>query len=184
MQRLMIEEAISIFGATELSKILKVSRKTIYNWLEDDSYGIEWWKGDFNENLFFNHLIVVKQVASGGVQDSREKRQGYVYCVSNGSVMKIGRTKKPNQRIKEIKSSYVPNATRVYVSDPMSDCCELELQTLNNFSSINISGELFEDNFDSAVKFIKENNKGIKGGAREKNVDPEYVFDKMAEKLS
>lgn len=175
---LSIEEAASMFGGmSKLSSILGVTRATLYNWLNDGSYYINWCKSDFETGSFINHLIVEKEVLYAGVPDPRECRSGYVYCVCNGNEMKIGKTRTPKQRIKTIKSEMIRGDSRVFVSKFVSDCATLENKTLQYFSESRISGEIFKSDFDRAVQFIKDNAGPINCGVRKKKPEPGHVME-------
>lgn len=182
-EELMIEEAAHIFGGmSKLAAILGVSRATLYNWMHEDVYTIYWYQSDYDESdSFVNHLIVEKEVLTAGVPDGRETRCGYVYCVSNGSHMKIGRTRNPAQRIKQVENGFIIGATKEYLSPVVSDCCELELMALRKFSDVKVHGEIFLDRFDEAVEFISKNCKPINTGMREKKPTEEMIIKRAEE---
>lgn len=181
---LSIEEAANIFGGmAKLASILGITRATLYAWEKEENYYIDWCKKDFEEGIFINHLVVMKEVMCAGIPDIREKRSGYVYCVCNGEHMKIGRSKSPKERVKTIKASMIKGKTRVYVSPLVSDAVSLELSALNYFKESCIYGEVFKSNFSEAVDFIKGNIMPTKSGVRKKDPSPQHVINGIEKKF-
>lgn len=177
---LSVEEAINIFGGKEkLSEILDVPVTEIDKFLNDDSYQISWFHGDVSSSKFVDHIYLQKDIICAAVPSSLDIRSGYVYCVSNGEKMKIGRTRNPDQRIKEIKSSRIVNASRVFVTPFIQDCVELETLALREFSEIKVLGEVFECNFDRAVEFISGNIKPWRAGLRMRKPSASSVMNRM-----
>lgn len=84
------------------------------------------------------------------------KAPGFVYVVesTDGSVVKIGKTTKPNQRIKTLQSK--PKAKgRVYVSVLQPDHSSIERECHRHFHSKRIFGEWFCLRFDEAVSYLE-----------------------------
>lgn len=187
MQRheLMIEEAATIFGGmSQLAAVLGVSRATLYNWMEGDKHTIYWYEEDLEDiSSFINHIIVEKEVLSVGVPDPRDIRCGYVYCVSNGSEMKIGKTKNPAQRIREVETGFIRGATREYLSPFVADCNALEQLALKKFSEYQVIGEVFRDRFDEAVDFISRNVKPPGAGVRKRKPSGDRIIKEIQRKM-
>lgn len=81
---------------------------------------------------------------------------GFVYVIESldGSTVKIGRTTKPNQRIKNLQSK--PQATgRVYISTCQPHHSWIEKECHENFSEYRIYGEWFVLKFEKAVNYLK-----------------------------
>ena len=181
---LSVEEALNIFGGREsLAKILGVSVDDVICYESDDSYGITWIHGDISNSKFVDHIYLHKDLICAAVPSDLDVRSGYVYCVSNGLRMKIGRTKNPEKRVNQVKSAYISNASRVFVSDFIQDCVSLEGDTLREFSEHQIYGEVFNCEFDRAVEFIKSNQKPWVAGLRDRRPSGVELVKAFDEKL-
>lgn len=85
---------------------------------------------------------------------------GFVYVLesSDGSCVKIGRSKNPDKRIRTLRS--VSNATgRCFVSCVQEDSPLLERTCHEAFTANRMNGEWFRLGFDEAVLFVKANTK-------------------------
>lgn len=181
------EEAISMFGQEFLCETLGVDSKKLDEYSADDSYWLEWVKSEPTPSTFTNYFIIHKEISRHDLLDSRECRSGHVYCVSNGEVMKIGRSARVEKRVHTIKSMLAREgvALKVYISKFMSDCVYMETFLLNYFSEKNIKGELFSCDFESVVKIANEHYKPFlsNNGLRRKKPCPKFVMDSVFDKF-
>lgn len=182
------EEAISVFGTDFLCETLGVDAEKIAGYAADEDYWLEWVRSEPTPYTFTNYFIIHKEISRHDVLDTRELRSGYVYCVSNGEVMKIGRSGNVESRVKTIKSMLSRDGVelKVYISKFMSDCVYMETFLLNYFSEKNIKGELFSCDFDSVVNIANEHYKPFlcRNSLRRRKPCAKYVTDSITNKFT
>lgn len=125
---------------------------------------------------------------------------GYVYVLlTDNNIVKIGKTRKPYDRIKYIETVSGHNIVDWYISDMCGNYSELELEMHSMFNQFRIKGEWFRCDFNKVVKSLIQspkiyNNKIEKSSKKRDNflnlllmlslfskaneMHPEYDFDK------
>lgn len=88
--------------------------------------------------------------------------EGYVYiCLANDNTVKIGVTKYPYSRLRQIETSSGKEILNWYVKEPCKNYKEIEKQIHKEFKKCRLKGEWFNCNFLSAVQKAKD-AKGVK----------------------
>ena len=83
---------------------------------------------------------------------------GYVYVIDDmdNDKRKIGKTKNPRTRTSNVCSSAGVKNKKIFVSERVINCSELENTLKEEFAADNIHGEWFTSSFDDIVKSLTE----------------------------
>ena len=101
-----------------------------------------------------------EQTVKHAAQDARKQGSaGYVYVIecSKRSVVKIGKSIRPEKRVKDLLSQAGINEdeSRVYISSPHYGYSETELESHQALEGKRINGEWFEVSFEEAVSIVE-----------------------------
>jgi len=84
-----------------------------------------------------------KKVIDDEISIKKEKQEGYIYVIKNGKFYKIGRAKRPKERMKTYKTES-PNEIEVILCKKVDDYVETEKALLTLFEDKQHRGEWFE----------------------------------------
>ena len=111
---------------------------------------------DFGTELFFDYMYVHDGKRMKHIADNIDI--GYVYVIDDmdNDKRKIGKTKNPRTRTSNVCSSAGVKNKKIFVSEKVINCSELENTLKEEFAADNIHGEWFTSSFDDIVKSLTE----------------------------
>jgi hypothetical protein len=86
------------------------------------------------------------------------KERGYIYLLKDGDYYKIGKAKRPKDRLKTYRTEN-PRETQIILCEKVSDYTQTEKELLSLFKSKNHKGEWFKldsEDIDKIKKYISE----------------------------
>lgn len=148
-----------------------VSRQTYYNWLSSDNYQVETVYCEFPSGDLVHDYVLSKRVKRVGAENPEKlKKAGYIYAISNGSITKIGSSKRPHERIKAVArefgfdggySSFISNVTSNYRVE--ESACHKFLEHVKRDNTI-YQREVFSCSLDEAKRVIQSIVMGCDSG--------------------
>lgn len=159
-------------SVTSAASAFNVSRQTYHSWLSSDDYQVEVLYHEFeNETLVHDYILkkIVKRV--GAENKDKIETTGYVYAISSNGVTKIGASKSPKRRVKEVASRlgfvdydiYISNISSNYLREESK--CHKDLKDKARENTI-YQREVFSCSIDEAAKVINDNVMGVSSGAK------------------
>ncbi|QNC78768.1 GIY-YIG nuclease family protein [Klebsiella quasipneumoniae] len=82
--------------------------------------------------------------------------KGYVYAIQNGKIVKVGRSFRPEQRLKTIQTQGGFIAQNIFISRASSLYSRVEIACHEKLNRCRVFGEWFETSFDEAVFCINQ----------------------------
>jgi hypothetical protein len=165
-----------------------VSRQTYYNWLSSDDYQVETVYFELpNGDLVHDYVLSKRVKRVGAANPEKLKKTGYIYAISNGSITKIGSSKRPQERIKAVArelgfdggySSFISNVTSNYRVE--ESACHKFLEYAKRDNTI-YQREVFSCSIDEAKKVIQSIVMGCDSGICKTDSS---VLNKMDEAFS
>jgi hypothetical protein len=174
-KHLHISEFVDVFFNGEVSKAaahFNVSRQTMHKWINSDDYEVETVYCKFDDGKVTHDYILKKQIKRvGAISTEIYDKIGYIYAISNGEITKIGCSKNPKSRIKDVALKMRFKEYDEYISNPTDRMRSTELAVHKSLSSLKYDNlvfptEVFSCSIECAIKKINSLVPDIKSGPR------------------
>lgn len=183
-----VEEFVGIFFSGKVSEAashFNVSRQTMHNWMNDDEYEVEVVYHEFlGGNATYDYILKKQIKRVGAISSKFPNRVGYVYAISSGGITKVGCSKNPKSRVKNVARNIGFDDYEVFISNP-TDCmrtaentAHMKLHAHKRENTIYVR-EVFSCDLETAISAIEGSIPDIKSGPRATHKSFAKAFDKL-----
>lgn len=184
-------EFVDIFfkgSVSEFARSMNISRQLAHKWVNSESpeYEAEVIYCEFEDGKITYDYLIKKHVKRvGAVSNEFFDPHGYVYAVSNGSLTKIGASKRPAERAKTVARNLGFDNYETFISNPCVGYKAVERSVHNALADKRRENtiylrEVFSCSLDEAANAIREATPDMPTGPRKTN---KQVVDSVMESL-